>query len=250
MSGLPLQIVPLAESALLAQFGETAVIDGGRAATVARIAQRVIDRALPGVHDIVPSYSTILIEFDLLSADIAAIEQALREEASVVESAAGQPLRRVRIPVAYGGEYGPDLDELAALKGLSAEEIVALHSGAEYLVAVMGFAPGWAYLLGLSPELTVPRRASPRVRVAPGSVATAGGQTGVYTLPTPGGWWLLGRTPAAMFAPDHADPFLLRAGDAVRFEPINAEDYTAIAAEVAAGGNGATIEILERDDER
>jgi len=168
----------------------------------------------------------------------------------VIDSAEGKPLRRVRIPVAYGGEYGPDLDELAALKGRSSEEIVALHSGAEYLVAVMGFAPGWAYLLGLSPELMVSRRSSPRVRVPPGSVATAGGQTGVYTLPTPGGWWLLGRTPAAMFAPDHADPFLLRAGDAVRFEPISTEEYTEIAAEVAAGGNGATIEPLEHDDER
>lgn len=246
MNDLPVRIEALADSALLAQFGEEAIIDPTRAATVARIAQCLIDRAISGVRDVVPSYSTILVDFDLLVADISEIEHAIREETAAVDSSFGSPLRRVSIPVCYGGEYGPDLEEFAATKGLLVDEVVALHSSASYLVAVMGFAPGWAYLLGLPEQLTIPRRSSPRVRVPAGSVATAGGQTGVYTLPTPGGWWLLGRTPVLMFEPNRAEPFLLQAGDSVRFSPISAREYAEIERDVAGGALGATIEQLER----
>jgi KipI family sensor histidine kinase inhibitor len=245
MSDLPVRIEALADSALLAQFGEAAIIDPARAATVARIANGLIGRAIPGVRDVIPSYSTILIDFDLLSADIDAIERAIREETAAVDSTMGSPLRRVSIPVCYGGEYGPDLEEFAATKAMSRDEVIALHSGSSYLVAVMGFAPGWAYLLGLPEQLTIPRRSSPRVRVPAGSVATAGGQTGIYTLPTPGGWWLLGRTPVPMFDLNRAEPFLLQAGDSVQFAPISAQEYVAIEREIAAGSLGATIEQLE-----
>jgi KipI family sensor histidine kinase inhibitor len=250
MSDLSVRIEALADSALLAQFGDAAIIDPARAATVARIAQGIIDRALPGVLDVIPSYATILVEFDLITADIPAIEQAIGEATAAVEHGAGAPLRRVTIPVCYGGELGPDLDELAAAKRISAGEIVALHSGASYLVAVMGFSPGWAYLLGLPEALTVPRRSSPRVRVPAGSVATAGGQTGIYSQPTPGGWWLLGRTPARMFDLERADPFLLHAGDEVRFMPISPEEYATIADDIARGELGATIELLEGEHAR
>lgn len=250
MSGLPLRIEALADSALLAQFGDEAIIDPVRSATVARIAQGIIDRSLPGVRDVVPSYSTILIDFDLITADIPAIEHAIVEETHAVEHGAGAPLRRVSIPVCYGGEYGPDLDELAALKGFSSEEIISLHSNASYLVAVMGFSPGWAYLLGLPEELTIPRRSSPRVRVPAGSVATAGGQTGVYSQPTPGGWWLLGRTPALMFDLNRTDPFLLHAGDEVRFVRISASEYGELSNRISHGELGATIELLEGEHAR
>jgi KipI family sensor histidine kinase inhibitor len=250
MNDLPLRIEALADSALLAQFGDAAIIDPALTATVARIAQGIIDRALPGVLDVIPSYATILIEFDLMTADVAAIERAIGEETAAVEHGAGAPLRRVTIPVCYGGEHGPDLDELATVKGISAGEIVALHSGASYLVAVMGFSPGWAYLLGLPEELTIPRRSSPRVRVPAGSVATAGGQTGIYSLPTPGGWWILGRTPARMFDLDRADPFLLHAGDEVRFRPVSPSEYDSLTDEIARGEPGATIERLEDEHAR
>jgi KipI family sensor histidine kinase inhibitor len=250
MSDLPVRIEALADSALLAQFGDEAVIDPTRSATVARIAQGIIDRGLPGVRDVIPSYSTILIDFDLAAADIPAIERAIAEETHAVDHGAGAPLRRVSIPVCYGGEYGPDLEELAALKGMSIEEVIALHSGASYLVAVMGFSPGWAYLLGLPEALTVPRRSSPRVRVPAGSVATAGGQTGVYSQPTPGGWWLLGRTPALMFDLNRADPFLLHTGDEVRFVQVSPQEYVSLAEEIAHGELGATIELLEGEHAR
>lgn len=250
MSQLPFRIEALADSALLAQFGDKAIIDPVRSATVARIAQGIIDRAIPGIRDVVPSYATILIEFDLIVADVAGIERAIAEETHAVEHDAGAPLRRVSIPVCYGGEYGPDLEELATVKSMSTEEVIALHSGASYLVAVMGFSPGWAYLLGLPEALTVPRRSSPRVRVPAGSVATAGGQTGVYSQPTPGGWWLLGRTPALMFDLGRPDPFLLHAGDEVRFVHISEPEYISLADEITRGGLGATIELLEGEHAR
>jgi KipI family sensor histidine kinase inhibitor len=246
MSDLQVRIEALADSTLLAQFGEAAIIDPTRAATVARVANGLIERAIPGVRDVVPSYSTILIDFDLLFADIDAIERAIHEETAAVDSSMGAPLRSVSIPVCYGGEYGPDLEEFATAKGISPDDVIALHSGASYLVAVMGFAPGWAYLLGLPEQLTIPRRSSPRVRVPAGSVATAGGQTGVYTLPTPGGWWLLGRTPVLMFDLTRTEPFLLQAGDSVQFAPISAQEYLEIERDIANGALGATIEQLER----
>jgi biotin-dependent carboxylase-like uncharacterized protein len=131
----------------------------------------------------------------------------------------------VEIPVCYGGEYGPDLDGVAAHSGLSAAEVIARHERAEYLVHAIGFSPGFPYLGGLPPELATPRRTTPRLRVSPGSVAIGGGQTGVYPLETPGGWNLIGRTSLRLFDPWRKEPALLRAGDRVRFRAISADEF-------------------------
>jgi KipI family sensor histidine kinase inhibitor len=137
--------------------------------------------------------------------------------------------------VAYGGEYGPDLDDVARHTGLTPGEVVARHASAQYIVACMGFAPGWAYLLGLPPELEIPRLPNPRTRVPAGSVGIGGAQTGIYPLETPGGWRLIGRTPLRMFDPGRAEPSLLRPGDRVLFQPISHEQFRAIAGESGAG---------------
>ena len=221
MSGLPIAVIPLADSALLVEIGAGPAISRERSGVVTTLASRLLLRALPGVREIIPAYTTILIEFDLLVADPEAIEHAIREEAADLRETATHPLRRVTIPVRYGGERGLDLAEFAALKQRTEAEIAALHSAGDYFVACMGFSPGWAYLLGLAEELEVPRRSTPRVRVPAGSVAIGGRQTGVYPMPTPGGWWLIGQTPARLFDPRLADPFVLRPGDAVCFAPID-----------------------------
>jgi KipI family sensor histidine kinase inhibitor len=126
----------------------------------------------------------------------------------------------VEIPVRYGGTYGPDLVDVAAHSGLSIEAVIELHVQPVYTVAMLGFAPGFAYLLGLPETLATPRLATPRLRVPPGSVGIADAQTGVYALKTPGGWRIIGRTDLALFDPARESPFTLQAGDRVRFIPL------------------------------
>lgn len=135
----------------------------------------------------------------------------------------------VEIPVCYGGEYGPDLDALAEHARLSRDEVIGRHVAAGYTVAMLGFAPGFPYLLGLDPALHVPRRADPRTRVPAGSVAIGGAQTGIYPRELPGGWNLIGRTPLVLFDPDRDPPCLLAPGDRVRFCAISAEEFAALA---------------------
>jgi KipI family sensor histidine kinase inhibitor len=125
--------------------------------------------------------------------------------------------RTIEIPVAYGGEHGPDLADVAAHTGFTPAEVVRRHAAGEYVVYLLGFLPGFAFMGGLPPELATPRRAEPRVAVPARSVGIGGAQTGVYPLVSPGGWQLIGRTPLQMFDPAAAEPTLLRPGDRVRF---------------------------------
>ncbi|HEX5353991.1 MAG TPA: 5-oxoprolinase subunit PxpB [Rhodanobacteraceae bacterium] len=132
----------------------------------------------------------------------------------------------VVIPVCYGGEYGPDLDAIAAHARLAPDDIVARHGASDYTVAMLGFAPGFPYLLGLDPVLHMPRRANPRTRVPAGSVAIGGAQTGIYPRELPGGWHLIGRTPLALFTPRREPPCVLAPGDRVCFRAIDADEFT------------------------
>lgn len=247
MSEWPIAMTPLADSALLVEVGAGPAISRERSGVVTTLANRLLLRALPGVREIIPAYTTLLIEFDLLIADPDAIERAIREEAADLRAAAARPLRRITIPVRYGGEHGPDLAEFAARKQRSEQEIAALHAGGDYFVACMGFSPGWAYLLGLPDELEMPRRTTPRVRVPAGSVAVGGRQTGVYPMPTPGGWWLLGQTPARLFDPRLDDPFVLRPGDAVRFAAIDEAAFAELDRRAARAEPVVRVETFDGD---
>ena len=131
------------------------------------------------------------------------------------------------VPVCYGGEFGPDLDDLARYARLSVDEVIARHCAPDYRVAMLGFAPGFPYLLGLDPALHAPRRATPRVRVPAGSVAIGGAQTGIYPSELPGGWLLIGRTPLTLFDPAREAPALLAPGQRLRFRAISADEISA-----------------------
>jgi KipI family sensor histidine kinase inhibitor len=173
-----------------------------------------------GVYNLHPAYASVLVDFDPLVASHIALESLVRNS---WEPAVASPLpepRLVRIPVVYGGESGPDLDDVARLTGFSREAVIRLHSSVDYLVYFLGFSPGFPYLGGLPPELATPRLPSPRQRVPPRSVAVGGTQAGVYPLASPGGWRIIGRTTITLFDPDREPPALLRMGDTVRFEPI------------------------------
>ncbi|MGQ7890045.1 5-oxoprolinase subunit PxpB [Paenibacillus sp. WC2504] len=141
------------------------------------------------------------------------------------EQQSPQTEKLIEIPVCYGGEYGPDLAEVAAYHSLTAEEIVALHTAQIYPVYMIGFAPGFPYLGGMDERLVTPRKAVPRPRIPAGSVGIGGAQTGIYPFETPGGWNLIGRTPLALFQPQSTPPSLLQVGDRVKFVAITPEQF-------------------------
>ena len=170
-----------------------------------------------GVTNVHPAYASILIDFDPLQIRHLAVERAA---ADLFAQAATAPLpesRLVEIPVVYGGECGPDLEAVAALTGHTPDEVVAIHSSAEYLVYFLGFSPGFPYLGGMPESIAAPRLETPRRRVPAGSVAIGGRQTGVYPMASPGGWRIIGRTPLRLFDPEADPPVLLQMGDHVRF---------------------------------
>ncbi|MGA3039700.1 MAG: 5-oxoprolinase subunit PxpB [Bryobacteraceae bacterium] len=174
-------------------------------------------RSAHGVTNVHPAYASILVDFDPLRTGHRDVERAAEE---LFEQAVAAPLlqpRTVEVPVEYGGEYGPDLETVAALTGHTPDEVVDMHSGAEYLVYFLGFSPGFPYLGGMPESIAAPRLETPRRRVPAGSVAIGGRQTGVYPVASPGGWRIIGRTPLRLFDPAADPPVLLRMGDHVRF---------------------------------
>lgn len=183
---------------------------------------------LPGVRNLHPAYCSVLVKFDPLKRRHEELEQILQQHLARLDDMKLPQPRHVEIPVCYGGEYGPDLNDVSAAHGLTLAQVIELHSSPTYLVYFLGFVPGFAYLGELPNALVTPRLATPRRSVPPGSVGIAGNQTGVYPVATPGGWRLLGRTPISMFRPEHDGLSLLSIGDRVRFSPISPERFAAL----------------------
>lgn len=220
---------PLAEDAVLLRFGDT--IDLAINEQVQRAAT-CLREALPQV-ECVPAYASILLRFDPQQwrGDAPAHARVLAAVEAVLAGStmAAPAARELTIPVCYGGSYGPDLADVAACCALDVDAVIRLHAEGDYRVAMMGFAPGFAYLLGLDSRLAVPRRADPRQRVPAGSVAIGGAQTGIYPASLPGGWQLIGRTPLHLFDLAVQPPSLLAAGDRVRFRAIDADEFRELA---------------------
>lgn len=200
---------------------------------VRRLLRLVELEPIAGVRNLHPAYCSLLIKFDALKLRDSELEEILRGYVERMEGLELPEPRLVEIPVCYGGEYGPDLDDVAELHGMTRDAAIELHASRTYLVYFLGFAPGFAYLGDVAEELVTPRLATPRRSVPAGSVGIAGRQTGVYPISTPGGWRLLGRTPAAMFRPDRAEMSLLSIGDRVRFMPISREQFAKLKSENA-----------------
>lgn len=160
----------------------------------------------------------------------------MRRQAAKWRPGKEQVARRVvEIPVAYGGEWGPDLADVARLNRMSEDEVIRLHTAPTYWVQMIGFVPGFAYLGGMSARIATPRLATPRPRIEAGAVGIAGRQTGIYPLATPGGWRIIGRTPLPLFQPNSAAPSLLKMGDYLRFRPCGPEEFCALQAASQAG---------------
>ncbi|MDX2452840.1 5-oxoprolinase subunit PxpB [Desulfosarcina sp.] len=181
--------------------------------------------AVPGVREVIPTYRSVVVVYDPLTTNpslLSPLILSLHEGLARIDTPA--PKESV-IPVCYGGEYGPDIAFVAEHNHIGTDDVIRLHSEPSYPIYMLGFSPGFPFLGGLSEKLHTPRLTSPRMRVLAGSVGIANNQTGIYPIASPGGWQLIGRSPVRLFDPERPDPFLLRAGDTLRFEPITPDEY-------------------------
>ena len=214
---------PSSDQSLLIYFGEEITIHANE--RVCKLVHLLESEPVAGVRNLHPAYCSLLVKFDAVKWRHKALERELRKYLGRLDKVKLPEPRQVEIPVCYGGEFGPDLEDVAATHGISPKRVIELHTSATYLVYFLGFTPGFAYLGELPKELVTSRLRVPRKRVPAGSVGIAGNQTGVYPFETPGGWRLLGRTPLAMFRTDRDGLSLLSIGDGVRFVPISRERF-------------------------
>jgi len=212
-------IETLGEDALLLRFGDA--VDASINAHVHALSQRIERVRPPWLRDLVPAYASLalFVDADAFDCTLEPLVEAGHwlEQQALAGSDAAVADRLIEIPVRYGNEEGPDLAVLATHAGLREDEVIARHCTVEYRVAMLGFSPGFPYLLVLDPRLAMPRLDTPRTRVAAGSVGIGGAQTGIYPQAGPGGWRIIGRTTLALFDPLRDPPTLLAPGDRVRF---------------------------------
>jgi inhibitor of KinA len=220
----------LGDAAIVVEFGN--ILHRAVHTKVLSFAAYLDKNPFPGMIEYVPAYTTVTIFYHpwVLSEGgkkeaYQAVEEIIRLLLPAIETSANHSHKTVEIPVCYGGDLGPDLSFVASHTHLSEEEVIHIHADGEYLVYMIGFAPGFPYLGGMNAAIAAPRKKTPRTLIPPGSVGIAGAQTGIYPLATPGGWQLIGRTPLSLFDPARENPCLLKAGDVVRFVPINLEEY-------------------------
>lgn len=216
IAGYP-KFSPVGERALL-------VTVGGELTAEVNLQVRAIDKLMQqspveGIVEWIPAYTSLLVLYDPLRVQLKTVKNWLKSCLAASKTTFDPTPKRVDIVVRYGGLDGPDLPRVAEFHGITQAKVVAKHIGQVYHVGMMGFMPGFAYLMGLDPELATPRLDKPRTHVPAGSVGIAGLQTGVYPLDSPGGWQLIGRTDQVLFDPLHAPYFTLSPGDEVRFLP-------------------------------
>jgi inhibitor of KinA len=217
---------PASDQSLLIYFGQQITPDAHqRVRKLLRLLER---EPIAGVRNLNPAYCSILVSFDALQLKHAQLVEILRGYIRRLAAMRIPKGRELKIPTCYGGEFGPDLNDVASLRGLTPAQVIELHASVTYVVYFLGFVPGFAYLGELPEALATPRLDSPRRSTPPGSVGIAGNQTGVYPFATPGGWRLIGRTPIAMFRPNRKAMSFLAIGDRVRFTPISSARFAAL----------------------
>ncbi|OZB98391.1 5-oxoprolinase subunit PxpB [Paenibacillus sp. XY044] len=228
------KVVPLGETAVVVHLGDT--ISEGLHREVQALTRRIETNPFQGFVECVPAFTTVTVFYDPFELDLPPMETGRSDYvrsileaylADIQETPEAEPVV-IEIPVCYGGEFGPDLADVASVNKLAIEDVIRIHTGQNYLVYAVGFAPGFPYLGGLDERIAAPRKQTPRLAIPAGSVGIAGTQTGIYPVETPGGWQIIGRTPLALFMPDQDPPALLRGGEYIRFRQIDAAEYEQI----------------------
>jgi inhibitor of KinA len=219
------RLVPLGDTAVVISLGDK--IDEETHERVKALGDLLETSPPQGMIEYIPAFTTVTVIYDPLQITYEALGRRLSNllEKKSRPRGAERDDRVVEIPVCYGGDLGPDLEFVASHTKLPERDVIRIHGEPEYVVYMIGFAPGFPYLGGMSELIAAPRLESPRERIPPGSVGIAGDQTGVYPIESPGGWRLIGRTPLTLFRPEDAEPSLLRTGDRVRFMSIGRHEY-------------------------
>ena len=226
------ELHPMGDRAILIEFGKE--INERNYEWVRKTSALLENEAPEWLVEMVPSYTTLTLFYSPEYFFRTFQEQGLPHQMIVhelrrlfvnplLENESKQ--RIVEIPVCYGGEFGPDLGYVAEKNQMTEEKVIEIHSHGDYLVYMLGFAPGFPYMGGMSKEIAAPRRSSPRKNIPPGTIGIAGEQTGIYPISTPGGWQLIGRTPLQLFNPNQTPPTLLQAGDRIKFKSIDYEEF-------------------------
>ncbi len=225
---------PAGDLALVAELGDAISPEINR--RVRSLTDALEQGSIPGVFDFLPTYRSVLVYYDPLLVTSGEVEVSIERLLENTEAADTGKRHVVHIPTLYAGDMGPDIAFVAEHSGMDEQQVISIHSGTDYLVYMMGFSPGFAYLGGLDDRLATPRLQSPRTEIPPGAVGIAETQTGVYPVASPGGWQLIGRTPVRLFDPVRERPVLLSAGDYVRFVPLESRQaYDDILRQVESG---------------
>lgn len=222
-------ISPVGDRAISIDFGQ--VIDPTINRHIRQTIERIKELQLDGIIELVPTYCALLVEYDAMLysySEICNIIEPTLEEG--MTNTTNELVTVVEVPTVYGGEFGPDLSFVASHNHLSEDEVISIHSGTDYLVYMLGFIPGFSYLGGMDSRIATPRVSSPRTVIPAGSVGIAGEQTGTYPSDSPGGWQIIGRTPVTMYDMSKAQAALLKAGDYVRYVPIDESEFHRIKA--------------------
>jgi inhibitor of KinA len=235
-----MEIVPIGDSAIVVRLRDRFEDAPDKTLdTVLGAVEKLRTAAIPGVIELAPAYTSVAVFYEpsvvvkKSENTGSAFEQLATRIRRALEPAGGRgktvqlQSRTVEVPVCYDSEFALDLDDVARRTNLSPEQVISLHSAAEYRVACIGFVPGFTFLAGLPKELATPRRNIPRKQIPPGSVGIGGAQTGIYPIQSPGGWNLIGRTPLSLFDPKKNPPTLLRIGERVRFRKISRDEFEA-----------------------
>ena len=232
MSQYP-RFLPLGDRALCIELGDS--ISEATNRRVHGLSRDIGRLGASGVLEVVPTYRSLVVYYDPLSISCADLTSRIGEmERTLGEGETVAP-RLVEIPTLYGGEYGPDIGDVATHNEISEAEVIELHSGTDYLVYMMGFLPGFPYLGGMSERIATPRLVTPRAAIPAGSVAIAERQTGIYPVESPGGWRLIGRTPISLFDPGREPPVEIEPGDYLRFVAVAESEYADVQSRVRAG---------------
>lgn len=235
-TNIPIKIYGLSEKSITIRFGTA--IDYDLLYLIADFNQLLLQNPFSGLITTVPAYTTLTVFFDPLSvmlsdlpgqvcfekvsAHLNKIAQIKREKSKIIAD-------KLVIPVCYGGDFGQDLLTVARTNKLSETEVIDIHTAGQYIVFMIGFVPGFAYMGGMDTRLSTPRKEVPDAKIPAGSVGIAGNQTGIYPMETPGGWQIIGKTPLKMFDVNRLQPSLLKGGDMVTFKAIGIKEFNAYA---------------------
>ena len=221
-----MRILTVGDCAVSVEFGQEISLEINH--KVMALKMVLEQKPIRGIVELIPTYCSLLVQYDPMELRYGQLREKLYTLVNQLDKVEMPPKQVVEIPVAYGGEYGPDLGEVARVHNISEDEVIKLHSEPEYPIYMLGFVAGFPYLGGMNKAIATPRKKSPRLKIEAGSVGIAGEQTGIYSVESPGGWQIIGRTPLKLYDVNRNEPVLLKAGQYIKFKPITKEEFRAM----------------------